>query len=114
MRRSDDKRSSIQLLRKQSRHVRLTESDYVRQKYTAIFIENLARAQRRLLLILQSFEVIRQANVTKLRWRIQFIAEVLVKEFQIEFIWCEMSEWRPRNYRVLVWLPKINSGFPKF
>jgi hypothetical protein len=63
MRRSNNKRASIQLLRKQSRHVRLTESDHVRKKDTTIFVENFARAQHRLFLILQPFEIIRTVNV---------------------------------------------------
>ena len=113
VRRSNNKRASIQLLRKESRHVGFTESNHVGKKHTAVFVEDFTRAQDGFLLILQTLKAVWQANIVKFCRRIQFISELFVKKFQVKLVRREMGEWRAINDRILVRFAKINSNGPE-
>src|SRR5439155_22957413 len=114
MRWRDYERAAVELLCDQGRHVRFTKTHNVREKHTAVFFKNFSCTDDSFLLIFQTFEIVRDVNVFQFSRPIQFVAEVLVEEFQVELVRSEMCKWGAIDNCVLVRLPKIDSDFPQF
>ena len=103
----------VQLLREQSCHVSLAETDNVGEKQAAVFLENFAGAENGFLLILQLLESVGNVDVFQFGRAVQLIPEVLVQEFEIKLIGREMSERRTVDDGVFVRLRDIHGHSPK-
>ncbi|MDR3411606.1 MAG: hypothetical protein P4L87_11805, partial [Formivibrio sp.] len=99
---------------KQRRHICFAQADNVGQEYAAILIKHLPRIQDSFLLVLEFLEANRNIDVIKLRWAIQFIAEVFVQQFQVKLIWAELRIRRSGDDSLFVGLRYFNRYIPKF
>jgi len=81
----DNEGRLVEVLGEERGHVGFAQTDHVGQEGAAVFLEHLAGVEDGFLLVFQFLEAGGQVHVLDFVGQVEFVPEVLVEEFEVEF-----------------------------